>query len=514
MRSTPLAADGRAVRPSENRNCLSDARSLLWLGDRELRRSLRSPLTAGGLIAGLLWLWYLWSTYVIGLPVLFRLDQVLAGAALPPAAAAGLLVALRAHADKEAGSWLRTSPLPSATRTMGWFGATLPLAVGASLLTFGGVLYARISGGATGSPRPAALAVAPLLVLLFGALGALLGSTLPARAATLAVMALTVAVAAAGRGSAQLQSLSPWRTYYEVTVTSAISGGDPLAQVCSVAGATVGLTAIMFAVVDRRRRIWFAAAAFVLLAAASAFGATARRATLASADEQSIRQVVSGAAATSCDNGTPVRICNLPGWEQWRPFWREIAARVMEVLPHGDRRLLLRQSGAQVPAGRGTGLTVRLRPTDSADLSLYLSGRRHAEELEGTVAAWLTGRRTVPLAWTANGSGIATKRCLDNSDAAAAALWIMGRANPEVGRSVAVNASQGFSSELGAIDVGPRAVALAARLLQLDHRRVASAIIDTMPELRAGHDVLAARLTIDRPRVPDDGLTAPNEEPC
>ncbi len=479
---------------------------MAFLGQGEIRRAVRSPITWGGLLVGLLWLVGLWRSYITSVPVMFRVDQVIAGAAVPPAIAAGLLVCIRGDDDSKAGAWLLSLPTSASERLLGWIAATVPLAVGGTALTVLGTLKARAVGG-VGPPRPAVLLSAFVIVLLFAGIGSVTQALLPVRAASVVVVAAGVITVVLGRTGPSVQALSPWHGSYELSVASVARPDDAMFHLAWIAALTLTIMLLAFALVSKRHQrllVGFTIACAVL---AVATGAHVRRETLSTPPLSKIQRILSGTSAVKCNTGKHVRVCSLPGWEGWRKYWRRTAVGVLQVLPDqhlGQLRIM--QSGVFAPSGLTQSYKSPPLPRNEVYVGLTLSDTASNVELAGSVAAWIVGRPASPRTpWTSGAIG--PPPCFDSSDAATAGLWLLSRAEPPVQAEIVAAASDGRNYPLGAIQASPRAVQLTADLFSIDQDLVTRVIAERLSGLRQGRNDLAETLRIVRrkPVTPRDG---------
>ncbi|MFJ9347052.1 ABC transporter permease [Streptomyces sp. NPDC101237] len=261
----------------------------------------------------------------------------------------------RRHGLREQFSVL-VMPLPR--RTLAHALSVVPFAVGVALVVGAQFGRAALRPGAAGHGSLAELAVAPLTVLLSGAVGVLLARVLPhAAAPVLFVIALavvlTVADGVSGGGHA-VQWL--WPTVQE-------SGGTPVPgellgrpagwHALYLAGLTVLAGSAALLVAGGRTRVLQVAAAVAL--AATVAGVTGQSPAVSGAVQAARKAEADHPAAyQTCVTRDGSRYCAYPDWTGWAADWAAVVRRVRA------------EAGGEAATTR---LTVRQRIQEIADLS-------------------------------------------------------------------------------------------------------------------------------------------------
>jgi hypothetical protein len=330
----------------------------------ETVRMLRHPVTvaAAVLLAGS-WVFAWFAIGTTRYPVLQSLDHdsalavmlLLGGSAL----IVGNLAVLRSHRDGTSGL-SQVLILPDHARTLAHLLALLPLAGAGAVLIVARMAVLALVAPAAGHPNPYELAAGPACVLLFGALGVLLGrvTSSPVVAPLVLVVLLSSAFVfvPVSDGGGYF-----WLTPYGGPVLPMPVPASLLARPAAAhLGYLLGLAA--------------------LLATAAMLRSGARGARVTVAGVVALACVVAGGAAQlsrpgpavvaartavlnhpsqheTCRAIGAVTYCALPGFGRWIPAWDTVVRAVVDRVPATARpaRLTVRQRLAILAFDRGAG---------------------------------------------------------------------------------------------------------------------------------------------------------------
>ncbi|MFE5601653.1 ABC transporter permease [Streptomyces coelicoflavus] len=366
--STVLVEESAPVRaPLHDRG----ARAVLALARFEARRLLLSVPVISAFVAYVAWI--VWRTRESwdGNPVLQDADR--ATQAMPMLVGlAVLLSAARAVVRSERNGTehhFSVLVLRPWRRTAAHALSVVPAALLTAVCVAGQFGWEALKPGAVGHGSPAELAVGPLTVLAFGALGVLLGRlTMSAVAAPLLVVVLLF-VFVLGTGPSEVSGLS-W-----LAPVVATTGPDPLPSdllgrpaawhALYLAGAALSLALLAVAVAGGRTAA-VRAGLVLSLAAAVTGGILQARGTSPSPELTAARERASVRPELTCAEHGGSRYCAFPEWAPRTGTWAGVVDRV-QALAGGsahDRPLVVQQridarygpgTDAAIPALTGAG---------------------------------------------------------------------------------------------------------------------------------------------------------------
>ncbi len=408
-------------------------RATLALARVEAVRLLRHPLTlAATLFLIGFWVATWFTNQANRFPVLQDIDRdtelgmmLLLGAA---ALIAGNLAVLRAHRDGTAGLG-RVLILPAGARTAAHLLAVVPLAVLGVVLALlrVGVLWACTP--AAGRPEAYEVLTGPATVLLFGALGVLLGRlTRSAVAAPLVLLALLASLVVlpllttGGRAR--------WLQPVVVQGDPALPMPAPVALLGRPAGAhlgyllgVAGLLAVAAVARAGTRTVRVGVAGGVALALAVTGGVLQLWPLDGSVRAARVAAMEHPAARQECRTLDGVTYCAFPEFSRWIPAWHDLVRAVVAQVPEARRpdRLAVRQRvvvGDLSVAGTWHADDVAAGTPDAVTASTRWGDSRSAAELAGQVAYRLiTGAGPGAGAVACGGTGVLT-------------VWLAGQAGP------------------------------------------------------------------------------------
>jgi hypothetical protein len=416
---------------------------------------------------------------------------------------AGNLAALRARRD-------RTRELPSslpateASRTAAQVLAPLAaLPVGLALLALWWGLAELAYPATVGTPRPAELAVGPLLILGGGATGVLVARLLPtALAGPVAVVATIVLQSNWGHQHHEARWL------HFVAAGPVLSLGFELRPAGWHAAYLLGLVVLAGALAVARHG---------LRRPLAAVGATAVTVVLVSAWLQTrpptptqvtaiVDRLERPEASQVCQRRGQVRYCAYPTYRDWIDEWERPVQGVLARLPAAAR-------------GRGLEVRQRLWPVQLAELHPRVQARldpARAWPADGDVHPgmmwfvrdWVPDTTQLPRAQLALGYQVAAwavglppaaawpPRACDAAGQArvVAAMWLAGQATPGAG--------QALRAEAARIQRSAATIALPASFDFVDYYLAGERPVDPVPEQGSagrGAEVVAAARLLDRP---------------
>ncbi len=324
-------------------------RLVMVLGRAEAGRLCRDPLVLAGLLVSAASIWWTNRSQV---PVWWQADVGI-GAALLVTAGCVLVVAQLAatRACRDGMSALYESyPSSPSVRTGGLLAGLAGPALLAAVVTGLAVAWFD-SQGAAGTPRPAVLAGAVLLVGLGGALGVAIGGWLRhPLASLLVVLVLGFIEVGLVRDWGLLFTgpvgwLFPWRfdNYLLSSMPGVLVPDPPGTHVYELAGLTVLLATVALLPVARRRAA-LALAAAAGLAVAGWSGWTQDRQVPMTAVRAIVSASTHPAAQEECLDRARVRYCYYPAFTSWVSRWSLAVDGVLALVPvRPGRPLTVRQ---------------------------------------------------------------------------------------------------------------------------------------------------------------------------
>ncbi|OMI87791.1 ABC transporter permease [Streptomyces sp. M1013] len=359
--STVLTQDSAPVQaPLHDRG----ARAVLALARFEARRLLLSVPVVIAFVAYVAWI--VWRTRESwdGYPVLQEADQatqstpMLVGLAVLLGAARAVVRSER-HGTEHHISVLVLRPW---RRTAAHALSVVPAALLTAVCVAGQFGWEALKPGAVGHGSPAELAVGPLTVLAFGALGVLLGRvTMSAFAAPLLVVVLLF-VFVLGTGPSEVSGLSWLAPAIAETGPDALPSdllGRPATwHALYLAGVALGVALLAVTVAGGRTAAVRAGLALGLAAAVTGGVLQARGAT-PSPELTAARERASVKPDLTCAEHGRSRYCALPEWAPRTGTWAGVVDRVQAVAGGSahDRRLDVRQR-IDARYGPGTDTTI------------------------------------------------------------------------------------------------------------------------------------------------------------
>ena len=471
-------------------------RLVMALGRAEAGRLDRNPLVLAGLLLSAASIWWTNRTQV---PVWWQADVGI-GAALLVTAGCVLVVAqlAAARASRDGMSALYESyPSSHSVRTGGVLAGLVGPVLLAALVV--GLTVAWFdSQGAAGTPRPAVLAGAVLLVGLGGALGVAIGGWLRHPLASLLVV-LVLGFIEVGLVrdwgflfTGPVGWVFPWRfdSYQLSSMPGLLLPDPPALHTVELAGLIVVLLAAALLPVARRRAALGVLAA-VGLVITGWTGWVQSRPVPMSQVARIFYQDTHSALAEQCVSRMRVRYCYYPAFKSWVDRWSPVVTGVLALVPGGPgRALVVRQVVDQNPfvpplmPYTGFGLSARLynyEQDEMADPALIpgsasppvytdLSWGQGAAvasyqlNLATQVAWWVTGlpttARDVNYPISPAGTAEALVACLPVGQAREAiAIWLAASATPAA-RAAAMAGLQGLGIIGSPVKVGRSWVAI------------------------------------------------------
>lgn len=339
-------------------------------------------------------------------PVLQR-DDVLVASSLSPLAVASFIVANQAVIRPQrwgVGDVLLASRGP-------WFGTTVLAALSAcaghAILASTACFALLWSRAPTGHPSVMEVLVGPLVVVLGGAAGALLGRLTSSHLlAALLAPALWLVAGMAGGAAASPMA----RRFAPVLRVESLRDASELAirptSWHALYLALLGLAVVVTAIgLDARRR---RAPARPLLAAGCVLAAFALLAAAQQRFTASIYETNEAfdfalfpAAHERCDDIGPVEVCAYRGYDTWRYEWSDTVERILALSPSApDTALVVRQRVTRAPlngypADRVLEINSALVTIEGSGLEVNpgtaLAGAARTFEVASGTAAWVVG---------------------------------------------------------------------------------------------------------------------------
>jgi hypothetical protein len=326
-----------------------DRRATLALARVESRRLVRHPITlAAVLFLAAIWVSGWFTNQANQYPVLQDADRdtqlgmmlLLGGAAL----VAGNLAVLRPHRDRTT-ALSEVLVLPVRPRTAAHLLAVLPLGLLAVALTAARVALLALAPAA-GHPNPYELVTGPVLVLLFGAIGVLVGrltrSAVVAPLVLLGILALLVVLPLlSGGGTARWfqPAVGEGEGVFALPAPVDLMARPAGAHLAYLAGLAVFVAAVALAR-GAARSVRVVAVAAVALAVAAAGGA----AQVAPPGEPVLRARTVAmrhpAQMQTCRRLDQVTYCAFPDFTRWIPAWDTQVRGVLRRVPAAARRPL------------------------------------------------------------------------------------------------------------------------------------------------------------------------------
>jgi hypothetical protein len=413
----------------------------------EMARRIRHPATIGALLLIALVLYAMTDSRTARYPVLPDADQLAQPVVVLLMGGAALILSnlavLRPFRHDTAAA-LDVLVLPHRWRTAAHLLAVVPLGLFAAVVVAAHIAYLAALPGAAGRPNPFQLATGPVLVLLLGATGVLLGRLVRS---AIAAPLLMVAFAAITFVSVALAAPTTAEPNLFVALLPA-TGGDPLLGTPSLPAELMtrpagrhlayllGLLAVVTTLALQRGSGPDRAAAnnsappsgerggWLLVAATTALVVTVGAGTAqALPPDLSIRTdriaaTERPAAQQRCQRIDDVTYCAFVGFQPWVSSWDEVVRGVLRRMPAdlAARQLAVRQRvlATGSPAG-GTGSTPVPAPVDAWRADDMAAGTPNAI----TVGTWwgdgwsetgLAGRLAFELI-TRAGPGVSTTLC-------------------------------------------------------------------------------------------------------
>jgi hypothetical protein len=430
------APDTQAVDPRAPR------RAVLALTRVESVRLLRHPLTAAAILFLVgIWVSGWFTNQANQYPVLQDVDRdselgmmlLVGGAAL----IASNLAVLRPHRDGTT-SLGQILILPERSRTIAHLLALLPLALLGAALVVARIGVLAVGTPAAGHPNPFELATAPVMVLLLGALGVLLGrltrSAIAAPLALLALLALLVVLPLlTNGGSAQwLQLVVPQGDQAFPLPAPAYLMARPAAAHLAYLLGLAGLfaTGALVRAGARGARTTVAGLVAVACAAAGAVvqltppGAAVTAARTAAMNHPSEHQ--------TCRQLDHVNYCAFADFTGWIPAWNTVAQAVLARVPATARpaqltvrqRIIVLGSNAEIAPDR---VLAAWQADDAAagTRGAVTVGTRWGDSRSAAAFAAFVGYRLVTA-----GRGSDTLVC---GGAGVLVVWLAGQAGVQAG---------------------------------------------------------------------------------
>ncbi|MFJ9560260.1 ABC transporter permease [Streptomyces fuscichromogenes] len=505
--TNPEAA-GRAGRGPERDTASASVFALAVFEARQLL--LQIPL----LVFGLLYLAYAGHALFGGdegmdaYPVLHDVDRATQGG--PELFAVALLVCVhrattldRRRGLEEQFGVLAMAP---ARRTLAHALSVVPFAVGMAVLVDVQFAWSALRPGAVGHGSLFELAVAPLTLLLAGALGVLLARVLPHPAAPLLLVVALVFVVSMVPGGLGTHGVAwLWPVVLEnggTPVPGELLGRPAGWHALYLTGFTVLLVCAAMWLAGGRARILKAAAAVAL---AATVAGVAGQTPGDSAGLRAARQAEADHPAKfqTCVERAGSRYCAYPDWKGWTVDWAAVVHRVRSEA-----------AGAQA----GTRLTVRQRIQEVTDLTADATLPISSTPGTVTVGTRWGGNRVPEFA-----VGVARvlvagseRASLDMCDArVVTTMWLALATDPtpvDTFRRLRIDDSLSGSGVVrtpdgGSMSVSAQQTAVVRELLREPHDAVAARVKAHWPELVSPHTTTAeaARLLGVRvPKGPDD----------
>ncbi|MEZ0114987.1 hypothetical protein ABH920_009022 [Catenulispora sp. EB89] len=339
-RPTPSPAEPSASDRAARR------KALICLSRFESARLIRHPGTVLALVVLVVVLYAVTDDRTARFPILQDTDQLaqmpvallLGGTALIQ----GNLAVLRSHRHGTAGA-LDVLVLPTRWRTAAHLVAVLPLAMVAALIVAVHIVYLATRPGAVGSVSLYELATGPVVVLLFGAVGVLLGRVTRSVVVGPLLMVVLTAVALLTVSLIAPGSRKPdWFLPFTPT-----SGGDPLYGTASLpvdlmtrpAGRhlvyLLGLLALITTAAlmrgGRKRGLLVAGAAGLAVTVAAGVAQTLPPdASIVAARSAATTQPSSQQRCQHIEN---ITYCAFPGFSPWVTDWNAVVRGVLQRVP-------------------------------------------------------------------------------------------------------------------------------------------------------------------------------------
>ncbi|MFD4502005.1 ABC transporter permease [Streptomyces sp. NPDC058457] len=396
--------------------------------------------------------------------------------------------------------------MPPARRTLAHALSAVPFAVGVALVVDVQFAWAALRPGAVGHGSVYELAVAPLTVLLAGALGVLLARVLPHPAAPLLFLlaiGLVTSLLPGGSGRHGVDWL--WPVVLEnggTPVPGELLGRPAGWHALYLTGLTVLLVCVAMWMAGGRARVLKAATAVAL---AAAVAGAAGQAPGDSAGLQAARKVEADHPAKfqTCVERAGSRYCAYPDWKGWTVDWAAVVHRVQA------------EAGGDAATTR---LTVRQRIQEITDLTADATLPTSSTPGTVTVGTQWGGNRVPEFA-----VGVARVLVAGSENASAdmcdarvvTTMWLALATDPtptDTFRHLRIDDSLSGSaavltSDGGSMSVSAQQTEVVRELLREPHDTVAARVKAHWQELVSPHTTTAeaARLLgVKVPKGPDD----------
>ncbi|MCK9875467.1 hypothetical protein MXD59_06700 [Frankia sp. Ag45/Mut15] len=479
-------------------------RATIALSRVETARLIRHPAVLVGLLAYLLpWLYSAMTRGEAGrFPVLQDSDRGTQIRLLPLALATLLAanMAMLRPAQSGADAQLEVLVLSARHRAAALLAALVPVGLIAAALVGARMTDLAVQSGASGHPNPFELAGGPLMVVLLGVVGVLLGSlTRSAAAAPLAMVTLAVAVLAAMLPGRLAQSSARWL----LPLASRREGAPPLPisllgrpagwHLAYLTGLIVVLAVATLAVNKMRTSLLgvVSAAGVVLILIAGVLQLRSPSGELAAARDAATYQP---AAQQICEHRGQLTYCSFPDFRPQIAGWDNVLQGILRRLPPAvaDQPWTVRQrvqAAGNTEAGAGMGQPVPLAQWQNDD-------NRHGTPASVPVAtSWNDNATVIDLAgqfaYRAVTGRAAPADGLQICEARGAlVIWLAGQASPRSrkGLDSLISGSSGGVAMTAAgfgsgYYVADRVVAFGLRMLSQPADTISARVRSTWPEL-------------------------------